>query len=58
MPDQVKLTGLDHHIKRDAERQVWSSDPRLSTRRDRHFGSRYCDNDKFIIYPYHVIKKL
>ena len=31
VPDHVKLTGTDHQIKRDAERRVWSSDPRLST---------------------------
>ena len=27
-------SSTDHQIKRDAERPVWSSDPRLSTRRD------------------------
>ena len=32
VPDHVKLTSTDHQIKRDAERRVWSSDPRLSTR--------------------------
>ena len=30
----AKLTDTDHQIKLDAERQVWSSDPRLSTRCD------------------------
>ena len=34
VPDHVKSTGMDHQINRDAERRVWSSDPRLSTRRD------------------------
>ena len=33
VPDHLKLTGTDHQIKRDAECRVWSSDPRLSTRR-------------------------
>ena len=58
MPYHVKLTGTDHQIKRDAGRRVWSSDPRLSTRLIQHFGSSYCYNDKFIIYPSHVIEKI
>ena len=37
VPVYIKLTGTDHQIKRDAERRVWSSDPRLSTRRDPTF---------------------
>ena len=32
--DHIKLTGMDHQIKWDAEPRVWSSDPRLSTRHD------------------------
>ena len=40
-----KLTGTDHHIRRDP-------------RRYRHLGSSYCNNDKFIIYPSIVIEKL
>ena len=34
VPDHIKLTGMVHQIKWDAECRVWSSDPRLSTRRD------------------------
>ena len=45
-------------IKRDAERWLCCSDPRLSTRRNKHFGSSYCNNDKFIIYPFPVIEKV
>ena len=41
--NHVKLTGADHQIKRDV---IWN------------FGSSYCYNDKFIIYPSYVIEKL
>ena len=56
VPDHVKLKGTDHQIKRDTERRVWSSDPRLSTRRDPRFGSSYCYNDQFIKYTFNVFK--
>ena len=36
--DHVKLTGMDHQIKQDMKHQVWSSDPRLSAKRDLTFA--------------------
>ena len=54
MPDHIKLTVTDHEIKWDADLVT------SAFQRDMvwHFGSSYYYNDKFIIYPSHVIEKL
>ena len=54
--DHFQLTGTHHQIKLDAPHLVWS-DLACQPNVIRHFGSSYCNNDKFIIYPSNVIEK-
>lgn len=45
-----QLRAVDHQIKWDTKHGAWSDDPRLETWH--LYGSCYCYDDKFNIYPF------